>query len=184
MAHDSDWHADLQRYPRRAFLREQSIWAIWVYRFGRRVDKRTDGLRKSALTALYWLLFRLVETLTAISFSKSASIGPGLRVWHFGNIFIHPKVVIGANCTLRQGITIGNRHPDGDVPVIGDNVNFGAYAQVLGKVRIGNGCNIGAMSVVLCDVPDGATAVGIPARVILPAQINAESARQPGRRGE
>lgn len=73
---------------------------------------------------------------------------------------------MGSNCTLRQGITIGNRHEGGAVPVIGDNVDFGAYAQVLGKVRIGNDCKIGAMSVVLCNVPDGATAIGVPARII------------------
>jgi serine O-acetyltransferase len=51
--------------------------------------------------------------------------------------------------------------------VIGDDVEFGAYAQVLGGIRVGNGCRIGAMSVVLDDVPDGATAVGVPARIIL-----------------
>jgi serine O-acetyltransferase len=67
---------------------------------------------------------------------------------------------------LRQGVTIGNRHDDGPVPVIGDNVEFGAYAQVLGGVRIGNNCRIGAMSVVLDDVPEGATVVGVPARVV------------------
>jgi serine O-acetyltransferase len=58
------------------------------------------------------------------------------------------------------------------VPVIGDNVELGAYAQVLGGIRIGNDCKIGAMSVVLCDVPDGATAVGIPARIITAAPEN------------
>jgi serine O-acetyltransferase len=173
MTRDPDWQADLQRYPHRAFLKEQSIWAIWVYRFGRRVDRRAEGVRKKALTKLYWLLFRIIETALATSFSKSVVIGPGLRIWHFGNIFIHPSVVIGANCTLRQGVTLGNRHGSSDVPTIGDNVEFGAYAQVLGDVRVGNNCRIGAMSVVLCDVPDGATAVGSPARVI------AEDSRHP-----
>ena len=97
---------------------------------------------------------------------KTARIGPGLRIWHFGGIFVHSDVVIGSNCTLRQGVTIGNRHADGPVPVIGDNVEFGAYAQVLGGIRVGDNCQIGAMSVVLCDVPDGATAVGAPARIV------------------
>lgn len=166
MLPDSDWLADLKRYPPRPFLKEQSIWAIWVYRFGRRVDRRPGGVGKKTLTRIYWLLFRFVETRTAISFSKSVRIGPGLRIWHFGNIFIHPQVVIGANCTLRQGVTIGNRHDGGGVPMIGDNVEFGAYAQVLGAVRIGNNCKIGALSLVLDDVPDGATAVGVPARVV------------------
>ncbi len=163
---DSDWKADISRYPARPFLREQSVWAIWVYRFGRRVDRRADGIMKQLHTKAYWLLFRLTETLFGISISKSVVVGPGLRIWHFGNIFIHPDVVIGSNCTLRQGVTIGNRCEGGRVPSIGANVEFGAYAQVLGDVRIGNNCKIGAMSLVLNDVPDGATAVGIPARII------------------
>lgn len=168
MARDLDWSADLQRYGvARPFLREQSIWAVWTYRFGRRIDRRPDGLAKRLLTVGYWLLFRLVETGTGVSLPKSLQIGPGLRIWHFGGIFIHPDTVIGANCTLRQGVTIGNRQQGGPVPVLGDDVELGAYAQVLGGIRIGNGCKIGAMAVVLCDVPDGATAVGAPARIIL-----------------
>ena len=168
MTRDSDWAADLQRYGlKRPFLKEQSIWAVWVYRFGRRVDRRPHGMSRRVLTILYWLLFRLVETATGISLPKSAVIGPGLRIWHFGGIFLHPATVIGVNCTLRQGVTIGNREEGGAVPVIGDDVEFGAYAQVLGEVRIGNGCRIGAMSVVLCDVPDVATAVGVPARIVV-----------------
>jgi serine O-acetyltransferase len=173
MTHDIDWQADVRRYPQpRPFLKEQSIWAVWVYRFGRRVDRRPEGLAKRLLTAVYWLLFRVVETLLVTSIPKAAVIGGGLRIWHFGNIFIHPESRIGNNCTLRQGVTIGNRVEGGPVPLIGDNVEFGAYAQVLGDIRIGNDCKIGAMSVVLCDVPDGATAVGIPARIIEAAPDN------------
>lgn len=167
MRHDPDWLADLGRYPSsRPYLKEQSLWAVWVYRLGRRVDRLQNGLWKRLMTGLYWLLFRIVETLLATSIPKSALIGPGLRIWHFGGIFIHPGVQIGANCTLRQGVTIGNRDIGGAVPVIGNDVEFGAYAQVLGGVRVGDRCRIGAMSVVLCDVPDGATAVGVPARIL------------------
>ena len=167
MAIDKNWEADLRRYGGlRAFLREQSIWAVWVYRFGRRIDVRPDGPVRSLLTMWYWLLFRLVETVTATSLPKSAEIGPGLRIWHFGGIFIHSDAVIGANCTLRQGVTIGNRHEGGAVPVLGDNVEIGAYAQLLGGIRIGRNSTIGALSVVLEDVPEGAVAVGVPARII------------------
>jgi serine O-acetyltransferase len=166
---DPDWLADLQRCPSaRPMLKEQSLWAIWVYRFGRRVDRQRPGIVKNMLTKVYWLLFRLVETVISISLPKSVRVGPGLRIWHFGGIFIHHEAVIGSNCTMRQGVTIGNRVDGGPVPVVGDNVEFGAYAQLLGGIRIGNDCCIGALSVVLCDVPDGATAVGSPARVILP----------------
>ena len=67
---------------------------------------------------------------------------------------------------LRQGVTIGNVRIDGPVPRIGNRVNIGAYAQILGDVSVGDGANIGAMAVVLRDVPAGATAVGVPARII------------------
>lgn len=167
MARDPDWQADLQRCGmRRALLKEQSLWALWVYRFGRRVDRRPPGIVRRVLTMWYWLLFRAAETLTGIGLPKSAVIGPGLRIWHFGGIFLHPQATLGAGCTLRHGVTIGNREEDGPVPVIGDGVEFGAYAQVLGGVRIGDGARIGALSVVLCDVPAGATAVGVPARIV------------------
>lgn len=165
---DPDWQADLDRYPRRPFLKEQSIWAIAVYRFGRRNDRRAPGLRHTLGERVYWLAYRILETLTGISIPKSVQVGPGLRIHHFGNIFVHKDVVIGARCTLRQGVTIGNRHDGGAVPVLEDDVELGAYAQILGSVRIGRGARIGAMSVVLQDVAPGATAVGNPARVIPP----------------
>ena len=162
--------ADLQRYPVRPWLREQSVWAVAVHRFGRYVDQLPRSFRRRMLDRFYWLSFRFVETLTGVSLPKEATIGPGLRVWHFGGIFIHPRVVMGSSCTLRQGVTIGVRVDNGPVPVLGDKVDLGAHAQILGGVRIGNHAKIGAMSVVLCDVPDGATAVGNPARVIMKTQ--------------
>src|ERR1700684_321281 len=106
MSKDSDWLADLGRIEGRAsFLREQSLLAIWVYRFGRRIDHRPSGLRKALLTRLYWFLFHLSETVTGVSLPKACEIGPGLRIWHFGKIFLHRAAKLGANCTLRQGVT-------------------------------------------------------------------------------
>jgi serine O-acetyltransferase len=169
MTTDADFEADLSRYPLRPFLKEQSIWAICIYRYGRRVLNRRPGVLQTVQLKFYWLISRIVETITGITLPLEAQIGPGLRIYHFGNIVLHSKTVIGRNCTLRHGVTIGNRLPDGPTPVIEDDVEFGAYAQVLGKVRIGSGAKIGAMTVVLCDVPAGATAVGVPAR-ILPAR--------------
>ncbi len=166
----SNWKQDKARYPEKAFLREQSMWALAVYRFGRWGDARPSGMVRFLLDRIYWFAYRIVETLTGISFTKLVEIGPGLRIHHFGNIFIHSEVKIGAGCTLRQGVTIGNRHEGGPVPAIGDDVEFGAYAQVLGGIEIGKGARIGAMSVVLEDVPPGATAIGIPARILPPKE--------------
>ncbi|MEI6071903.1 MAG: serine acetyltransferase [Verrucomicrobiae bacterium] len=163
-----DLDADRARYPKSAWVREQSLWAIAVYRFGRWNDSRPPGFFQKLCDRVYWFLFRIVETLTGVSFTKAAVIGPGLRIHHFGNIFIHSGVKIGANCTLRQGVTIGNRHEGGGVPVLEDDVDIGAYAQLLGPIRIGKGARIGALSVVLQDVPPGATAVGIPAKILPP----------------
>ncbi|MDD3935998.1 serine O-acetyltransferase [Rhodoferax sp.] len=162
------WQQDLLRYPPRPFLKEQSIWAIAVYRWGHGLFQQPASWRKRVLVQLYLLCFRLVETITGISLQHNAQIGGGLRIHHFGNIFINPGVRLGTHCTLRQGVTLGNRTDGGPVPFVGDNVDFGAYAQVFGDVRIGNNCKVGAMAVVLRDVPDGCTAVGNPARIVKP----------------
>jgi serine O-acetyltransferase len=157
--------ADLRRYGRRPWLREQSIWALAVHRYGRWTDRQAGPLGWVAGRA-YWPLYRFVETLTGISLPKSAPIGGGCRIHHFGGIVVHDEARIGERCTLRHGVTIGDRRPGGPVPVIEDDVEIGAYAQILGGVRIGRGATVGAMTVVLDDVPPGARAVGVPARII------------------
>ena len=78
---------------------------------------------------------------------------------------LHPETVMGRNCTLRHDVTIGTRSGDHDVPVLGDDVEIGAGAKILGSIRIGNRVSIGANAVVLDDVPDDHLAVGVPARV-------------------
>lgn len=166
MCSDRDWEADVARWGMgRVPWREQSMWALWVYRFGRRVDARREGLVRRAQTLWYRMLQKAVETLTGISLPKEAVVGPGLQIWHFGNVFVHPHAVIGANCTFRHGVTLGVRRHGGPCPVLEDDVELGAYAQVLGGVRLGRGARIGAMAVVLRDVPAGCSAVGNPARI-------------------
>lgn len=169
---DQDWSSDLQRAGGnwRALFREQSLWAIWVYRFGRRVDQRPNGFRKKLLLRWYWVLHRIVETLTGIGLPKAATIGAGLRIWHFGGIFIHPNVVMGRNCTLRQGVTLGDRGDNGGAPVVGDGVDFGSCAHAIGPVSIGSNVKVGAMAVVVSDVPPGCTVVGNPGRIVRQAQ--------------
>lgn len=140
------------------------MWALTVYRFGQLASGTPSSLRRvSAL--VYACLHTPVEVITGISIPRRTSIGPGLRIYHFGPIVVHPDARIGANCTLAHGVTIGIRE-DGRAPIIEDDVVFGAYAQVLGGVRVGRGAKIGAMSVVLKDVPEGAAVAGIPARIV------------------
>jgi serine O-acetyltransferase len=110
--------------------------------------------------------------ITGIQIPRGCKIGPGLRIYHFGCLVLNPLTVIGKNCTLRHGVTIGNRNEIDDVPVLGDNVDIGAGAKVLGRIKIGNNVSIGANAVVITDVPDDHIAVGVPARVILKKSNN------------
>jgi serine O-acetyltransferase len=76
------------------------------------------------------------------------------------------RVVIGNNVRIDQHVTIGIRWDEDAAPVIGNNVRIGAGAKILGDIRIGDNARIGANAVVLTDVPEGATAVGVPARIV------------------
>ncbi|HEX4124437.1 MAG TPA: glycosyltransferase [Tepidisphaeraceae bacterium] len=172
----SEFAADLARYPRRPFWREQSVWAVMIYRFGRHNDQRRPGPIRFIGNAIYWPAYRVAETLLGITLPKAAEVGPGLRIYHFGTIVIHQHAKLGARCTIRHGVTIGSRREKGPAPVLEDGVNLGAFAQILGDIRIGRGASIGAMAVVLKDVPPGATAVGNPARIILPHERLAAAA--------
>lgn len=92
-------------------------------------------------------------------------IGPGLFISH-GQGTILSAESIGANCQVHQGVTVGWDYRGDRRPIIGDDVFIGAGAKILGPVTVGDKAMIGANAVVVCDVPAGATAVGIPARVI------------------
>jgi serine O-acetyltransferase len=91
-------------------------------------------------------------------------IGPGLFISH-GQGTILSAERIGANLQVHQGVTVGWDYKGDRRPIIGDDVFIGAGAKVLGAITVGDGARIGANAVVVCDVPAGATAVGIPARI-------------------
>ena len=97
-----------------------------------------------------------------------AQLGIGLMLDHGTGVVIGETAVVGDNCTLLHGVTLGGTGKDaGDRhPKIGDNVLIGAGTSVLGNIHIGNGAKIGAGSVVLRAIPPGATAVGAPAKIL------------------
>ncbi len=93
-------------------------------------------------------------------------IGKNVHFGHNGmGIVLHKDCVIGNNVEIDQHVTLGGRKDD-KVPIIGDNVRIGAGAKILGGVKIGDNAKIGANAVVITDVPNGSTAVGVPARII------------------
>jgi len=115
------------------------------------------------LIALYVLV---VEWGLGIELNHKSKIGPGLRLYHGTGLVIHEGAVIGSNCLLRHATTIGGKGDPPECPVIGDDVEIGSNAVILGGVRIGRGAIVGAGSVVLRDVEPGTTVAGNPARVI------------------
>lgn len=108
----------------------------------------------------------LVHWLMGIELDYRTKVGPGLALHHGVGLVVHWKSVIGAGCVLRHGVTLGERTPSGACPTLEDGVSVGALAIVLGGVRIGRSARIGAGAVVLTDLPEGAVAVGNPARVV------------------
>ena len=118
------------------------------------------------------LLRRLVWYVTTIWFScdvdPEAEIGAGLYLPHPLGIVIGGGVRIGRNVSILQNVTLGRVAIEHLDPTLGDDVEIGAGSVVLGAIRIGSGAKVGANSVVQCDVPAGAVAVGAPARIILP----------------
>ena len=145
---------------------EPAFWTVMIYRYGQWCTAIEMSWIKYIALSFYWPTYAIITILTGINLPLTAKIGSGLRIWHFGCIVLHPQVVIGRNCDIRHEVTIGNRQRYDDVPTIGDNVNIGVGAKILGDIRVGNNVKIGANAVVLRDVPDNNLAVGNPARNI------------------
>ena len=107
---------------------------------------------------------QLNPILTHAVIGRRAQFGPGFIILHSIGLVINTGVQGGRNITLENGITIGA--DKGRAPLLGDNIYIGAGARIIGGVRVGNNVRIGANAVVVKDVPDNATVVGIPARVV------------------
>ena len=144
------------------------FWALLVYRFGHARFAVRNRVLRAPWTIVYVILNKLAEVGCGIVIGATATIGRRLCIEHHGCIVIHGNSVIGNDCLIRHGVTIGNSGRDDPfgAPTIGDRVDFGAGAKVLGRIRIGNDVIIGANAVVVRDVPDFAVVAGVPARII------------------
>lgn len=165
-----DWRAHDRNLSRHGF------WVLLIYRFGRwRYTIRWGPLRK-VFSLLYKVAWFFSGMLLGAELPCETVIGRRLVIEHIGGIVVSGDACLGDDCVLRNGVTIGlrNRNVAGS-PVIGNRVDIGAGAKILGSIRIGDDCAIGANSVVLCDVPDGSIAVGVPARVLPRKNFRMES---------
>ncbi len=123
---------------------------------------------KIGLKFIARLISQLARFFTGVEIHPGAIIGTGLFIDHGSGVVIGETTVIGNNCTLYQGVTLGGtgkekgkRHP-----TLGNNVMVGSGAKVLGPFTVGDNAKIAANAVVLCEIPPNSTAVGIPARIL------------------
>jgi serine O-acetyltransferase len=142
----------------------QGFWAMVVYRFGRwRYGVRPALLRKLC-SLVYKILFKFVQILTGIELPCEAVVGRNFVIDHFGGIIVSGYAQFGDNCRIRNGVVVGLRRVEEHfAPVIGNNVDIGAGAKLLGRITVGENSIIGANAVVLEDVPANSIAIGVPA---------------------
>ncbi|MDB6121294.1 MAG: serine acetyltransferase [Pedosphaera sp.] len=147
-------------------LTEQGLWVLLQYRIEAAVYRSSiPKIIKVPLRILLTVWHKAVEVATGISLPCTARIGPGLHLPHCGSRIVNAAAVIGADCCLSQGVTIGASGGGSrrGVPVIGDRVYIGVNAVVAGKISVGNDACIGANSLVNRDIPPHCTALGVPA---------------------
>jgi serine O-acetyltransferase len=172
----SAYRADIRRYSEKSgrpawvdFLIAQGLWALLQYRLAHAVYKsRLPGWIKKILLVFFMLWQKWIEVVAGICLPYAAEIGAGFYIGHFGQIILHPNVVLGQNCNIAQGVSlaVSGRGEYRGTPVIGDRVYIAANATVAGKITVGNDVVIGANSLVNRDVPEHCTVVGVPAVVV------------------
>jgi serine acetyltransferase len=149
--------------------------AVAVQRFGVWRMQIQPKFLRAPFSLVYRAMYRHVRNVYGIDLPYTVQLGRRVVIEHQSGIIIHGDSVIGDDCILRQGVTLGNRYLEKplEAPKLGQRVNVGAGAKILGPVQIGDHANIGANAVVLHDIPAGQTAVGIPARLLKSPKFDA-----------
>ncbi len=133
---------------------------IYFYRF-------SNWLYRHGIPLLPKFIWRIQYLLYNCSVPGSCTIGKGTKFGYGGiAVVLHARTVIGENCMIGQGVTVGGKSGWHEVPIIGNNVIINAGAKIIGPVRIGDNVEIGVNSVVVKDVPSNCIVAGIPARIL------------------
>ncbi len=137
------------------------LHAVWAHRISHKLYKSNHKFSAR-------LVSQGAKALTGIEIHPGATIGKNLFIDHGTGVVIGETAEIGDNCTLYQGVTLGGTGKDTGKrhPTLGDNVMVGSGAKILGPFKVGAGSKIAANAVVLSEVPENCTAVGIPAKIV------------------
>jgi serine O-acetyltransferase len=147
----------------------QGFWAIFQYRIAHFIHCKIQWQPFRfilKMLATFWQ--KVIEIVTGISIPPSVKIGHSFYIGHFGNIIINSNAIIGVNCNISQGVTIGisGQGDKRGVPIIGDEVYIGANSVVVGKINVGNNVLVGACSMVNVSLLDNSVAIGVPAIIV------------------
>jgi serine O-acetyltransferase len=143
--------------------RAPGVHAALVLRFGQ-WSRRQPKLLRIVFDPIYAFLDLFIQALWGIDIPRTATIGPGLYIGHYGGITVSASAVIGRNCNLSQNITIGvsGAGAKRGAPILGDDVYVAPGARLFGRITIGNNVKVGANAVIHKDLPDNAIAVMDP----------------------
>ena len=145
---------DIERYKTKGWgardlWLDPAVWSIACYRLGNWLNvSRPFLLIRLPLKVVSFLANKFCEVVMEMQISSRATIGEGLFIGHIGGVVIHPEAVIGRNCDIEE-------------------VYIGTGATLVGRIKVGSHAKIAANTLVIDDVPDGATVMGVPGRVIL-----------------
>jgi len=145
-------------------LLEFGTFTVISYRFGRWAYSVKIPVIRQILILMYLFGDAVVVAVTGMKVHPESEIGPGLVIHTFSCVHVLAKK-IGHSCTINQGVSIANVRSSGR-PTVGDNCYFGAGCKVMGGVTVGDNVVVAANSLVISDVPNGCTVMGVPARII------------------
>jgi len=170
--------ADVARYRAKGYQGkelwlEPALWSIACYRLANWLHvSRPTALVRVPLKVVSYVANKWCEVVMEMCLDAQATIGPGLYIGHIGGVHINPQAVLGRNCDLAHRVTIGTSAMGREgAPELGDEVYIGTGATLAGKIKVGNGAKIAANTLVIGNVPAGATVMGVPGRIVLRAPV-------------
>ncbi|HVG27013.1 MAG TPA: hypothetical protein VM865_05365 [Acidobacteriaceae bacterium] len=168
---------DLARYRAKGYSTKQlwldpAVWSIASYRLANWLHVgKPNPIVRIPLKLVSFFISRFCLIFMEMDIDAQATIGGGLYIGHIGGVHINPGAVLGKNCDLAHRITIGaSAMGRGGIPILGDEVYIGTGAVLVGKIKVGSGAKIAANTLVMTNVPEGATVMGVPGRIIMRPQ--------------
>jgi serine O-acetyltransferase len=165
---------DIAKYRARGYKGKDlwlnpAVWSIACYRFGNwlYVDK-PFVLVRIPLKVISFIATKFCVVFMEMDLDPQASIGGGFYIGHIGGVHINPGAVLGEDCDLAHRVTIGaSAMGRQGIPILGDRVYIGTGAVLIGKIKVGSGAKISANTLVMTNVPEGATVMGVPGRIVM-----------------